>query len=58
MDYIEVSNRDQMVIFPESLDEYIAGENPVRVIDAFVDTLDLEALGFTHAVLNETGRPP
>ncbi len=58
MDYIEGTNRDQAVLFPESLDEYITGENPVRVIDAFVDSLDLQALGFTHTVLNETGRPP
>jgi len=58
MDYIEGTNRDQTVLFPESLDEYISGENPVRVIDAFVESLDLRALGFTHTVLNETGRPP
>ncbi len=58
MDYIEGTHRDQTVLFPESLDEYIAGENPVRVIDAFVESLDLEALGLRHAVLNETGRPP
>ena len=58
MDYIEGTNRDQAVLFPESLDEYIAGDNPVRVIDAFVDSLDLQTLGFTHALLNETGRPP
>jgi len=58
MDYIEGTNRDQAVLFPESLDEYITGENPVRVIDAFVDSLDLQILGFTHALLNETGRPP
>ena len=58
MDYIEGSNRDQKVLFPESLDEYIALDNPVRVIDAFVESLDVEAIGFRHAVLNETGRPP
>jgi transposase len=58
MDYIEGSDRDQTVLFPESLDEYVAGENPVRVIEAFVGSLDLEALGFRYAVLNETGRPP
>jgi len=58
MDYIEGTDRDQTVLFPESLDEYVAGENPVRVIEAFVESLDLEALGFRHAVLNETGRPP
>jgi transposase len=58
MDYIEGSDRDQTVLFPESLDEYVAGENPVRVTEAFVESLDLEALAFRHAVLNETGRPP
>jgi transposase len=58
MDYIEGTSRDQTVLFPESLDEYVAGENPVRVIEAFVESLDLRPLGFTHTVLNETGRPP
>ncbi len=45
-------------MFPESLDEYIGDGNPVRFIDAFVDSLDLQALGFERAVPNETGRPP
>ena len=58
MDYIEGGNRDQKVLVPESLDEYIAQDNPVRVIDAFVESLDVEALDFRHAVLNETERPP
>jgi len=58
MDYIEGTHRDQTVLFPESLEEYVAGENPVRVIEAFVESLDLEALGFRYTVLNETGRPP
>ncbi|MFQ5924323.1 MAG: IS5/IS1182 family transposase, partial [Anaerolineales bacterium] len=52
MDYIEGTNRDQAVLFPESLEEYITEDNPVRVIDVFVDSLDLQTLGFTHAVLN------
>jgi transposase len=47
-----------MTLFPEALDDYIAQENPVRFIDAFVDSLDLQDLGFTHAVPAETGRPP
>jgi len=58
MDYIEGTDRDQTVLFPESLEEYVSPENPVRVIDAFVESLDLGALGFRHAALNETGRPP
>jgi transposase len=58
MDYIEGFSRDQLVLFPESLDEYLSEDNPVRFIDAFVESLDLQTLGFKHAVLNETGRPP
>ena len=50
--------RQQLVLFPESLDEYISADNPVRFIDAFVDSLDLAAAGFTHTTLAETGRPP
>jgi len=46
-----------MTLFPEALDDYIAQENPVRFIDAFVDSPDLQDLGFTHAVPAETGRP-
>ncbi|GAG40135.1 unnamed protein product, partial [marine sediment metagenome] len=45
-------------MFPESLDEYIGDGNPVRFIDAFVDSLDLQAVGFERAVPNESGRPP
>jgi len=58
MDYIEGSNRDQLTLFPQSLDEYISEDNPVRFIDAFVGSLDLEGLGFSHSALKETGRPP
>ena len=58
MDYIEGSNRDQLTLFPQSLDEYISEDNPVRFIDAFVVSLDLEGLGFSHSALKATGRPP
>ena len=58
MDYIEGSNRDQLLLFPQSLDEYISEDNPARFIDAFAENLDMKALGFKHAVLQETGRPP
>jgi len=58
MDYIEGTDRHQSILFPESLEEYVSPENPVRVIDAFVESLHLGALGFRHAALNETGRPP
>lgn len=58
MDYIEGDNRDQLTLFPQSLDEYISEDNPARFIDAFVEGLDPEAFGFSHSVLKETGRPP
>jgi transposase len=58
MGFVEGIHRDQLVMFPESLDEYIEDDNPVRFIDAFVDSLDLQTLGFERAVPKETGRPP
>jgi transposase len=44
-------------LFPETLDEYIAEDNPVRVVDAFVDELDLHKLGFDGTEPDTTGRP-
>ena len=55
--FIEGENRFQCTLFPESLEDYIAEDNPVRVIDAFVDGLDLKQLGFDRAEPSETGRP-
>lgn len=58
MGFVQGVHRDQVVMFPESLDEYIAADNAIRFIDAFVDSLDLQALGFKRAVAMERGRPP
>jgi len=58
MNYIAGVSREQSLLFPEVLDDYIPAENPVRFIDAFVEGLALEALGFRHAAPPETGRPP
>ena len=44
--FVEGEDRNQSTLFPQRLDEYIAEDNPVRVIDAFVDELDLAGLGF------------
>jgi transposase len=55
--YVEGENRSQSTLFPESLDDYIAEDNPVRVVDVFVDELDLKQLGFEGAVPEATGRP-
>ena len=57
MDYIRGANRNQVILFPESVEDYITADNPVRFIDAFVSNLDLAALGFLHAQPGETGRP-
>jgi transposase len=54
--FIEENDRTQGYLLPESIEEYVSSDNPVRVIDAFVEELDLGQLGF--AVLPEaTGRP-
>ena len=45
-DFIGGESRSQATLFPERLDDYISEENPVRVIDVFVDELDIGAIGF------------
>ena len=54
--FIEGEHRQQAPLFPESLDEFVAEDNPVRVVDVFVDALDLSGLGF-KTVAEATGRP-
>jgi transposase len=51
-------DRSQTLLFPERLEDYIAPENPVRFLDAFVGSLDLPALAFTKARCAHTGCPP
>jgi transposase len=51
-------SRQQTLLLPETLDEYIGAQNPVRFLDAFVGGLDLHALGFAKAIPEPTGRPP
>ena len=50
-------DRNQVTLFPEVLDDYITEENPVRVVDVFIDNLDLKALGFDGVEPAVTGRP-
>ena len=57
MSFIEGVGRDQQTLFPEVLDDYIPADHPVRFIDAYIDQLDLTALGFERATAAETGRP-
>ena len=58
MAHVSGQSRYQSTLFPEVLDEVVAPDNPVRVIDAFVDALDLAQLGFSKVTAEETGRPP
>jgi len=55
--FIEGEDRRQGVLLPEYLDDYVSEENPVRVIDVFVDELDLASLGFERTQAAVTGRP-
>jgi transposase len=57
MTHIAGHDRSQTLLLPESLDEYVGQDNPVRFIDAFVDGLDLTAAGFTRVKPKTTGRP-
>jgi transposase len=58
MEYIQGKPRSQIVLFESSLEERIDKDNPVRIIDLFVDSLDMMKLGFTHARHAPEGRPP
>jgi len=55
--FIEGEDRSQATLLPEYLDDYIAEDNPVRAVDAFVEELDLRQLGFAGADPASTGRP-
>jgi transposase len=55
--FVEGESRDQSVLFPERLDDWIADDNPVRAVDAFVGELEVAALGFEGAEPAATGRP-
>jgi transposase len=58
MKHIEGVSRDQRVMFPDVLDEYVSADNPVRLVDTFVDQLDLADCGFQRVEPASTGRPP
>jgi transposase len=54
--FIEGENRQQSTLFPERVDDYVAEDSPVRVVDFFIDGLDISGLGF-KAEPADTGRP-
>ena len=55
--FIEGEDRSQVTLLPECLDDYVGNDNPVRVVDAFVEELKLRDLGFEGADPAVTGRP-
>ena len=57
MDFIHGERREQTILFPDSMEDYIEADSTVRVIDAYINSLELSELGFTKYEPNETGRP-
>ena len=55
--FVEGEDRSQSTLFPERLEDWISEDNPVRVVDVFVDELDLGGLGFDRVAPRATGRP-
>jgi transposase len=55
--FVEGEDRRQSLLLPESLDDYVTEDNPVRVVEVFIDELDLGALGFEGVQPAATGRP-
>lgn len=53
--FMEGADRSQMTFLPECLDHWVGEDNPVHVIDAFVEALDLHTLGFEGAIAKATG---
>ena len=58
MSYLRGPARSEVQLLPPCLDDYVAPNAPARFIDAYVESLDFQALGFTHAQAQPTGRPP
>ncbi len=57
MAHISGTDRSQLLLLPETVDDYVGPDNAVRFIDAFVDSLDLSAAGFERVAPKATGRP-
>ena len=57
MTHIHGLDRGQLLLLPEAIDDYVATDNPVRFIDAFVEGLDLRVAGFERVEPKATGRP-
>jgi transposase len=50
MGYLKGEDRNQLILFLESIDEYVSGNNSIRILDEYIEQLDLERLSFNRAV--------
>ncbi|MCM2477806.1 IS1182 family transposase, partial [Rhizobium sp. CG5] len=57
MAHLSGTDRAQLLLLPEAVNDYVGPDNPVRFIEAFVDQLDLAKAGFIRVTAKETGRP-
>lgn len=55
--FVAGEERRQAALLPDSLEDYVSEDNPVRAIDVFIDELDLVAMGFAGVTPEATGRP-
>jgi transposase len=55
--FVEGQDRSQLILLPDCLDDYVGEDNPVRIVDAFIDELVLAVLGFAGVVPEASGRP-
>ena len=55
--FVEGQDRGQLILLPECLDDCVGEENPVRVVDAFIDELDLAILGFAGVIPERPAAP-
>jgi transposase len=55
--FVECADRTQVNLLPDCIDDYVGTDNPVQVIEAFVEQLDLREMGFESVDPEATGRP-
>jgi transposase len=57
MKFISGESRNQIILLPDSIEDYVEDNNSARVIDVYINSLDLKALGFSRPQPHDTGRP-
>jgi transposase len=57
MEFIREESREQIILLPDCIEDYVDGDNSIRVIEAYINSLDLVALGCSRQQPNITGRP-